>query len=198
MNIIDHESDIESEASSSVQLVGDGEPVESSVSNEKYRPNEIEHLLKLSMESKQYIILRNSSSSIKSEAWKIFGFPAKQQSDGSYRSIVGYVSCFNCYKTMVYESSTKYMNKHKCHVRGEENIPEKADGQMTLDKYVRKKVIIQRNDQEKFKEKLVLWACSSIRPFNMFDDDGFINIVRETIHLGEYVFFHENKPCFFV
>ena len=182
MDTIDTEIEIENVIPSSMPLISDVQSEESSISNERYRPSEIEKLLKLSIESKQCIVVRNSSSFIKSEVWNMFGFPVKQQSDGTYRSIVGYVSCFHCYKTMLYESSsTQYMNKHQCHVRGEENVIEKTDGQITLDKYVRKKVIIQKNDREKFKEKLVLWACSSLRPFNMFDDDGFIDVILQSL-----------------
>lgn len=119
MNCIDTEMDNENIGLPSIQVVDNDPSAESSDSNGKYRPNEIEKLLKLSVESKQYIVLRNSSSSMKFEVWNVFGFPAKQQNNGSYRSITGYVSCFLWYKTMLCESSTKYMNKHKCHVRDE-------------------------------------------------------------------------------
>lgn len=103
---MNNEIEIEHVRSSSLSSFPDAQSTESMCSTEKYRPNEIEKFLKLSIESKQYIVIRNSSLLIKSEVWNTFGFPAKQQSDGSYRSIVGYVSCFHCFKTIVYDSST--------------------------------------------------------------------------------------------
>jgi hypothetical protein len=55
----------------------------------------------------------------------------------------------------------------------------------TIDKYMTKQVSIPRKDKERFKYKPVSWSCSSIRPFTIVEDPGFIEIVKESIHLGE-------------
>jgi hypothetical protein len=160
----------------------------SNVSNEKYRTDGLEQLLKTSTDSKQYTIVKNSSQFIKSDVWSTFGFPGKLQTSGQYRIIAGFVSCFNCYKTLSYDGSTKYMNRHKClHLNAQIGI-EKSVCQSTIDKYMGKKAVIQKHDKEKIKEKLVLWSCSSIRPFTIVEDPGFIDIVKEAINLGELNF----------
>ena len=33
------------------------------------------------------------------------------------------------------------------------------------------------------KEKFVIWSCSSIRPFSIIEDPGFIDILNEAIRI---------------
>ena len=157
----------------------------SNVTHEKVRAKEIEQLLKISTDPKQYVVKKNFSQFIKSDVWKLFGFPSKLQTNGKYQVISGFVSCFNCFKTLPYDGSTKYMIKHKCSNINSSNTSEDISAQETIDKYMKKKVSIPKNDKDKFKDKLVSWTCSSIRPFTIVEDPGFIDIVKESISLGE-------------
>ena len=77
------------------------------------------------------------------------------------------------------------MIKHKCSQVNSSNNVERISLQRTLDKYVAKKVPFRKEDKDKFKEKLVYWSCSSIRPFTIVEDPGFIDIITESINLGE-------------
>ena len=65
------------------------------------------------------------------------------------------------------------------------NTSEDISAQETIDKYMKKKVSIPKKDKDKFKDKLVSWTCSSIRPFTIVEDPSFIDIVKESISLGE-------------
>lgn len=86
----------------------------------------------------------------------MFGFPSKLQANGNAQIIPGFVSCFNCFKTLPYHGSTKYMHRHKCldlSVRGgEKNIK-----QTSIDKYVGRKTVIEKHDKEKFRDLFPLW-----------------------------------------
>ncbi len=53
-----------------------------------------------------------------------------------------------------------------------------------MDKYLAEKAVIQKQDKEKMKEKLVTWICSSIRPFTVVEDPGFIDVLNEGIRIG--------------
>lgn len=184
----DIESDVESIIPSTTHDVIDIELDCMSTTNEKYRAGEIERLLQIQTDPKQYIITKNASQFIKSDVWNTFGFPAKLQTNGKHRVISEFVTCFNCYKTLPYDGSTKYMNKHKCSYLNTPVAVEKGTGQRTLDKYIGKKTSIQKHDKDKLKEKLVLWSCSSMRPFTIVEDPGLIDIVKEAIHIGKFNF----------
>ena len=142
----------------------------SNVANEKYYADKIERLLKMSKNSRECIIIKNSSHLIKSNVWKAFGFPGKLKADGEYQLISGFVCCFNCCKKLPFDGSTKYMNKHKCSTSNAPNSNEKHIYQRTIDKYAGKKIIIQKQDKEKLKEKMIFWSCSSIKPFTILED----------------------------
>lgn len=155
------------------------------VSKEKYRPDEIEHLLKISSETRKYSVIKNASQSIKSEVWSSFGFPGKLLQDGAHRIIPGFVSCFTCKKTLFFDGSTKYMIKHKCH-QSNLSLSVGKENQTTMDKFLGKKTSLSRHEKDKFKEKLVHWACSSMRPFTVVEDLGFSEIIKHTFSLGIY------------
>jgi hypothetical protein len=55
-----------------------------------------------------------------------------------------------------------------------------------------KQAIIQKGD----KEKVVLWACLSIRPFTIVEDSGFMDIVKEAINLSGSNVNVNNKQLF--
>ena len=93
----------------------------------------------------------------------MFGFPGKLKCNGQYQLISGFVSCFHCLKTLTYDGSTKNMNKHKCLNSYSPINVEKNYNQRAMDKYLVKNTNISNNDKEKLKEKIVSWACLSIR-----------------------------------
>ncbi|CAF1419068.1 unnamed protein product [Adineta steineri] len=105
----------------------------SNKTSEKYRAKELEQLLKVSTDPKQYIVQKNNSPFIKSDVWNIFGFPSKIQTNGKHQVIAGFVSCFICLKTLPYDGSTKYMNKHKCPQTNSPNSIENISLQGTID-----------------------------------------------------------------
>ncbi|CAM4847109.1 unnamed protein product, partial [Rotaria magnacalcarata] len=124
-NMSDVEIDTENVAPSAADDdIVDVELDSSTVSNEKYRSDRIEHLLKTCGDAKQYSIVKNSSQLIKSDGWNMFGFPVKN-------------------------------------------------------------TMISNNDKEKLKEKIVSWACLSIRPFTIVEDCGFNDLIRESINIGQ-------------
>jgi hypothetical protein len=84
------------------------------------------------------------------------------------------------------------MNKHKCSRLNTTVAAEQGTDQSTLDKYIGKKTSIQKHD----KEKLVLWSCSSIRPFAIIEEPGLIDIVKEAGHIGKFSFKVYNKYLF--
>ncbi|CAF3383242.1 unnamed protein product, partial [Rotaria sp. Silwood2] len=102
---------------------------------------------------------------------------------GEPEIIPGFVRCFHCFKTLQYNGSTKYMIKHQCSNANSSGI-ENHSVQQTIDKFVGKQIIVHKHDREKLKEKIVCWSCSSIRPFTVVEDSGFINIMKEAIILG--------------
>lgn len=180
----DIESDTENNTPSSTAKTPSASPCNSlNVNKQCYQPKQIENLLKISTDPKQYIIVNNESTLLKSGVWKNFGFPAKSQSDDKHEIISGFVSCFNCFKTLLFDGSTKYMIKHRCLIPASAR-PEQVVHQELMDKYLPKKPVIQKQDKEKMKEKFVIWCCSSIRPFSIIEDTGFIDIVNESIRIG--------------
>ena len=110
----------------------------SSVNKQCYQAREIEKLLKMSTDPKQYIITKNLSSFIKSDVWNKFGFPAKSQNGATHEIISGFVSCFDCFKTLSFDGSTKYMIKHKCLIPAAAPA-EQIMYQGLMDKYLSKK-----------------------------------------------------------
>jgi hypothetical protein len=72
------------------------------------------------------------------------------------------------------------MIKHRCL-----NVSSTARAdQGAMDKYLSKKPVILKQDKEKLKEKFVIWTCSSIRPFTVVEDPGFVDILNEAIRIG--------------
>jgi hypothetical protein len=150
----------------------------------QYEARRIENLLKMSSDPKEYIITKNSSPCIRSDVWNIFGFPTKVQSDGTHEIITGFVACFDCSKTLLYNGSTKYMIRHKCLF----NFAARAEQvrcQRAMDEYLSQKPIIQKRDKKKLTEKFIIWSCSSIRPFSIVEDPGFLDILNEAIRIGK-------------
>ena len=155
----------------------------SNVNKQSYQAQQIEKLLKVSTDRKQYIVTKNLSSFIKSEVWNKFGFPAKLENDDVHEVIPGFVTCFDCFKTLSFDGSTKYMIKHKCLIPAAARA-EQVVHQGLMDKYLSKKPVIQKQDKENMKEKFIIWTCSSIRPFSIIEDPGFIDILNEAIRIG--------------
>lgn len=152
---------------------------------EEYRVEQIERLLKTSADSKHYIVIKNSSVLVKSDAWQKFGFPSKITVDGkNHVAIPGFVSCFQCFKTFLYKGSTKYLIKHSCSNANRASHGEIGRATGAIDKYVKKKAVISSQEKEKMTEKIVAWVCSSIRPFTIIEDPGFIDVLSEGIRIG--------------
>lgn len=124
------------------------------IRKDKYRPDEIEQPLKISIEPGKYSLMKNTSQSIKSDVWSSLGFPGKLLEDGTHRQIPGFVSCFTCKKTLCFDRSTKYMIKQKCH-QSNLLLSVAKDNQTTMDKFLGKKILLPRNEKDKVKEKLV-------------------------------------------
>jgi hypothetical protein len=180
----DIESDTEDRSLSTIQISNAGSPSSSSFEKEEYRAQQLEKLLKRSIDSKQYVILKNISSLIKSDVWKKFGFPAKSRAGGGHEAITSFVACFDCFKTLSFDGSTKYMIKHTCLDTSTVRV-ETISQQGTINKYLSKKPVIQKQDKETMKEKFVLWTCSSIRPFTIVEDPGFLDVLNEAIRIGK-------------
>lgn len=188
----DIDSDAEGGSISMIEIDDDNQPDCSTPTRQGYQPHQLQQLLKKSIGSKHYIVTKNSSLLIKSDVWKVFGLPAKVRSDGRGHDVISnFVSCFECFKTLPYEGSTKYMIKHKCSststIRAE---PGASLG--GLDKYFSKKADIHKQDKEKIRDKLVIWTCSSIRPFTIVEDPGFLDVLKEGIRIGMYKSFFQS------
>ncbi|CAF0857149.1 unnamed protein product [Adineta steineri] len=121
----------------------------SNATQEKVRAKEIEQSFKISTNPKQYVVNKNFSRSIKSDVWKLFVFPSKLHTNGKYQVISGFVACFNCFKTVPYDNSTKYMNKHKCSNSNSPNVSEDISAQENNTKIYEKKFSIPKKDKEK-------------------------------------------------
>jgi hypothetical protein len=80
------------------------------------------------------------------------------------------------------------MIKHKCLDAASAGRAESMILNGTIDKYLSKKVSIQKQDKDKMKDKLVIWTCSSIRPFTIVEDPGFLDVLNEGIRIGMYKF----------
>ena len=154
----------------------------SNVNKQINQAQQIEKLLKMSTDRKQYIATNNLSF-IKAEVWNKFGFPAKLENDDVHEVIPGFVTCFDCFTTLSFDGSTKYMIKHKCLIPAAART-EQVVHQGLIDKYLSKKLVIKKQDKEKVNEKFMIWACSSIRPFSIIEDPGFIDILNEAIRIG--------------
>jgi len=152
--------------------------------NKEYEAQRIEKLLKTSSDPKEYIITKNSSPFIRSDVWNKFGFPTKVQSNGTDEIITGFVACFYCSKTLLYNGSTKYMIIHKCFSNSAARAKQ-VRCQGAVDKDLSKKPVIQKQDKKKLREKFIIWSCSSIRPFSIVEDPGFVDILNEAIRIGK-------------
>ena len=105
----------------------------------------------MSTDRKQYIVTKNLSSFIKSEVRNEFEFTAKLENDDVHEVIPG----FDCFKTLSFDGSTKYMIKHKCLIPAAARA-EQVVHQGLMDKYLSKKPVIQKQDKEKMKEKFII------------------------------------------
>ncbi|CAF1375258.1 unnamed protein product [Rotaria sordida] len=178
------DSDSENKPLSTMKELNASPSSSSTSQKEHYQTQEIGKLLRMSVKSKQYIVKKNPSQLIKSDAWSKFGFPEKQRTENVYDIISGFVSCSDCFRTLVYDGSTKYMIKHKCVVAAAA-ATEPVVHTGTMDNYLLKKPVIQKQDKEKMKENFFIWTCSSIRPFSIIEDPGFIDILNEAIRIGQ-------------
>ncbi len=187
--MFDSDSDVENMPLSTTHTSNVSPSICSSSNREEYQPRQLERLLKTCTNSKNYIVVKNLSPLIKSDVWKIFGFPAKLRIDGHGHDVIAnFVSCFDCFKTLSFDGSTKYMIKHKCLDAASAGRSESMILHGTIDKYLSKKVSIQKQDKDKMKDKLVIWTCSSIRPFTIVEDPGFLDVLNEGIRIGMYKF----------
>ena len=103
----DIESDTENRPLPTIQISNASSPSSSSFEKEKYRAQQLEKLLKTSIDSK-YVILKHTPSLTKSDVWKNFGFPAKSPAGGGHEAIPGFIACFDRFKILSYDESTKY------------------------------------------------------------------------------------------
>ena len=148
--------------------------------------------LLLHEKSRHKIIKPVSSSS--ASLWRAFCYPATLNENNEFERITGYINCFNCMKTQVYNilSETKRFKEHadKCFPASKVTVSSSIDSvsSSSLPLTSPKQTTLKRNGftKIKFNEKHIAkiknlsaeWIRVDLRPFSALDDVGFRKIVQ--------------------
>jgi len=157
--------------------------------------------------SKYQIIKADGSSS--ASWWRAFGYPARLNEDNELERINGFISCFKCMNTQVYNnlSGTKRFKEHadKCFSLSNTTTCSSSSSisfasssasfsssslalstQTTLNQMgFTKNVKLNEKDVIKMKDLSVVWVCADLRSFSILDDPGFRKIAQECVRLGK-------------
>ncbi|CAF3886290.1 unnamed protein product [Rotaria sp. Silwood1] len=170
-----------------------------SSNSNSFNSEKIKHLL--IYEKSKYQIMENESPSA-AEWWRAFGYPAQLDENKKLQRIIGFISCFRCMTTQVYNnlSGTKRFKQHadKCFPLSNTTITTSSSSssisftssstpstQTRLNQMgFTKQVKFTENDITKMKDLSVKWVCGDIRPFSILDDIGFRNLAQECVRLG--------------
>jgi hypothetical protein len=132
-------------------------------------------------------VMPNSSKRSKASCWKTFGFPAKADdcNPKKFEIISGFVSCKRCFDTYKYmDSSTANLNAHRC------SRTESSD-QTCITSFIgspRSTSGSSKNTskkKEELKQLCTKWIATSMRPFQIVSDPGFIRIVQACLDIGK-------------
>ena len=132
-------------------------------------------------------VMPNINRRSTASCWKIFGFPAKVESEGleKFEIIPGFVSCKKCFDTYKYmDSSTANLYSHRCYKN-------ESSDQTTLTSFIRspRSASCSSKSTSKKKEELkqlcTKWIAASMRPFQIVTDPGFKRIVQACIDIGK-------------
>ncbi|CAF4547775.1 unnamed protein product, partial [Rotaria sp. Silwood2] len=181
--------------SSLSNLISSSNSISSLSNSNSFDSEQIKRLLKY--EKQKYQVIKNESASA-ALWWRAFGYPAQMNSDKELERIVGFISCFKCMNTQVYNkfSGTKRFKEHadKCFPLSSttsssnsftSSSSSTSTTQATLNKMgFIKHVDFTENDITKVKDLSVKWVCGDIRPFSILDDSGFRNLAQECVRLG--------------
>lgn len=143
-------------------------------SKEIYAREKLQHRLKYN--KSEYVVLDNSNQKQSASCWRLFGFPAKLDSNNIPKKIEGYVSCKNCFVTYSYISnSTTFLNKHNCESPHRKNNStssscrtSSSQSLITIYGHSRPKNIrLSESHSKEMKDLLVRWIRKDMRPFTI-------------------------------
>lgn len=151
----------------------------------------------LQMDKTKYTVIKNESAKPIASWWKTFGFPAMIDEKNEVKRILGYISCFRCYHTFIYNhsSGTTRFKEHteKCSTlcstisstdpAGATQIS--SANQSLLSHYgFGASMKLSERDITHFKEISAQWICEEVRPFSLLEDRGFRTIAQELVRIG--------------
>jgi hypothetical protein len=147
----------------------------------------------LTYDKSRYQIIKPTTTS-SAPWWRAFGYPAHFNENGQLERINGFISCFKCMSTYIYNSSSgsKRYKEHaeKCsplsNITTSSSINFSSSTQTTLNQNgFTKQVKLNEKDITTIKDLSVEWVCGDLRPFSILDDLGFRKIAQECVRLGK-------------
>jgi hypothetical protein len=155
----------------------------------------------LQSNKEKYTIIKNESSVSSVDWWKAFGYPSKLNENGEYYRIKGFISCFKCFNTFIYNSSsgTTRIKQHAAKCFGtssnssSSNVTDSIDSstftQGTLSQHgFKNNSKLSDKEIDNIKQLSAQWICHDLRPFSTLDDIGFRNLAQELIRIGIFPF----------
>ena len=158
-----------------------------------YTSESIKLLLK--NDNKNYKVVPNKSKRVSAACWKNMGmgFPAKKLNDkDEFTVILGFASCFKCFETYRYvSSSTTHINSHKClnllpsdQTSLDHHFAFKSPAHQTEQRTISTtKVIVKK--KEEMKKVCARWIAHSMRSFEVVQDPGFKAVIDECLKIGK-------------
>lgn len=129
--------------------------------------------LRKKLVNKQYKVVANASSKVKSDVWKHFGCVA----DAENNVVEGFAACMKCLKVFVHDSRKCGTSSLKKHADVCAATSENASRTM-MESFVKKTTVLQvprKEDKDAVTKLCVGFVCNDIRPFEAVHGEGFLH-----------------------
>ena len=164
-----------------------------SSSSNIYTPEQIKHFLFI--KDQRFYIDNNISTKPLACWWRSFGYVYVKNKKNEFEKINGFISCFKCYSTYRYGSSsgTKHFTEHadRCFPLSSANstLDERNDSKLVQCKLnqvgFRRKATLTVKEKHQLKELHAKWICTDLRPFTIVQDYGFEHLANMFIKIGK-------------
>ena len=151
-----------------------------------------------------YRLENNNSTKTLAHWWRAFGYVNVKNRTKEFERIDGFISCFKCYSTFRYGSSsgTKHFVDHanRCFPLISSNTSTDSgtnDSKLVQSKLsphgFRPKNTLTLKEKKELNKLCAKWVCADLRPFTIVEDYGLEHLASMFIKIGETITLKTNS-----